>query len=104
MKKPHQSASGAGAGPSNPVPTGKPVVRKRHRWWRRLGITLLVIAAILGIARALLPWQVRKYVNRTLDRNEAYEGRIGAVEIHLWRGAYSIRDVKILIFRFNGAP
>jgi hypothetical protein len=38
---------------------------------------------------------VRDYVNRTLDRNILYEGRIGDVEIHLWRGAYSIRDIHI---------
>lgn len=42
-----------------------------------------------------MPWAVRDYVNRTLDRNQLYSGRIGPVEIHLWRGAYSIRDVQI---------
>jgi hypothetical protein len=95
MKKPDHPGSATGASSSNPVPTARPAIRKRHRWWRGLGITLLVLMALFAIARALLPWQVRKYVNRTLDRNEAYEGRIGDVEIHLWRGAYSIRDVKI---------
>ncbi len=42
----------------------------------------------------MLPSFVQKYVNRTLDRNELYAGRIGDVEIHLWRGAYSIRDIR----------
>ncbi|HKQ40204.1 MAG TPA: DUF748 domain-containing protein [Verrucomicrobiae bacterium] len=47
------------------------------------------------IARALLPNFVRDYVNRTLDRNPLYAGKIGPVDIHLLRGAYAIRDVRI---------
>jgi hypothetical protein len=42
-----------------------------------------------------MPWAVRDYVNRTLDRNQLYSGKIGPVEVHLWRGAYSIKDVQI---------
>jgi len=38
---------------------------------------------------------VRDYVNRTLDRNPLYSGKIGPVRIHLWRGAYSIDEVRI---------
>ena len=72
-----------------------PTSRKRHRFWRRLGIFLLVVAVVAGIGRAMLPWIVRDYVNRTLDRNPLYSGTIGKLEIHLWRGAYSIRDVNI---------
>jgi len=34
-------------------------------------------------------------VNRTLDRSPLYAGNIGEVQIHLWRGAYSIHDVRI---------
>ncbi|MDB6034328.1 MAG: hypothetical protein JWM16_4666 [Verrucomicrobiales bacterium] len=42
-----------------------------------------------------MPWGVRNYVNRTLDRNPLYSGDIGKVRIHLWRGAYSIEDIRI---------
>jgi len=42
-----------------------------------------------------MPWAVRDYVNRTLDRNPLYEGKIGPVEIHLLRGAYAICDVRM---------
>ena len=69
--------------------------RKRNPIWRRVGIVLLMLALVLGVGRALLPWAVRNYVNRTLDRNPLYEGNIGKVHIHLWRGAYSIEDVRI---------
>lgn len=57
---------------------------------------MLVVVAAAGIARAILPGYVRDYVNATLDRNLAYAGSIGNVEMHLWRGAYSISDVRIL--------
>jgi hypothetical protein len=65
-----------------------------HRW-RGWLLALVIVVALLGLARALMPWAVRDYVNRTLDRNPLYSGRIGPVGIHLWRGAYSIDDVKI---------
>src|ERR1051325_596299 len=70
-------------------------LRKRPRFWRAFGIVVLLLAVGLGVGRALLPWFVRDYVNRTLDRNPLYSGKIGEVQIHLWRGAYSIHDVTI---------
>jgi uncharacterized protein DUF748 len=63
--------------------------------WGRLGLVVFALAGLLGVGRLVLPWMVRDYVNRTLDRNLLYEGRIGEIEIHLWRGAYSIRDLRI---------
>ena len=69
-----------------------------HKWRRRLralGIVLFVLIVIAAVGRAILPWAVRDYVNRTLDRNPLYSGQIGKVRIHLWRGAYSIQDVRI---------
>jgi len=54
-----------------------------------------VLVVLGGVGRALLPWAVRNYVHRTLDRNPLYAGTIGEVEIHLWRGAYSINEVRI---------
>lgn len=56
---------------------------------------LLVLVIALVVSRAMLPHFVRDYVNRTLDRNQLYSGKIGPVEIHLLRGAYAIRDVRI---------
>jgi len=69
--------------------------RKRHRGWRWFAVVLLVLAGLAGIGRILLPWAVRNYVNRTLDRSPLYDGRIGEVRIHLWRGAYSIDHLRI---------
>jgi len=38
---------------------------------------------------------VRWYVNRVLSHNLEYAGRIGNVDLHLWRGAYSISDLRL---------
>src|SRR5437870_7872313 len=69
--------------------------RRRHPWGRRVAWVALGLLVLLGVGRAFLPWAVRDYVNRTLDRNPLYAGKIGPVRIHLWRGAYSIEDVRI---------
>src|SRR5690349_19372127 len=69
--------------------------RRKGRRGMTLLFVCLAILGVLGIARLLMPWFVRDYVNRTLDRNTMYAGRIGAVEIHLLRGAYSIRNIKL---------
>lgn len=75
--------------------TAQPPRRKRRSRWRIVLFIFLVLAVLLTAGRAVMPWAVRRYVNRTLDRNEMYSGKIGQVKIHLWRGAYSIHDIKI---------
>ncbi|HWD93904.1 MAG TPA: DUF748 domain-containing protein [Verrucomicrobiae bacterium] len=69
--------------------------RAKHHRLRKLGYVLLALIVILGIVRLFLPSIVRNYVNRTLDRGPLYTGTVGAVGIHLWRGAYSISEVSI---------
>src|SRR5690242_20333361 len=83
--------SGTGGGQNTATEKAKP---RRHAG-RLLGIFVLVLVLLALTARAFLPLVIRAYVNRTLDRNLLYEGRIGPVEVHLWRGAYSLRDVQI---------
>ncbi len=58
----------------------------------------LALAAVVGLlaARLAMPTAVRWYVNRTIDRSPLYEGRIGDIDIHLLRGAYTIHDVRLL--------
>ena len=70
--------------------------KKRRRWWRIGGVGLLLIIVLLVIGRLMLPWALRSYVNRTLDQNPLYDGKIGEIDVHLWRGAYSIRDVRLV--------
>jgi hypothetical protein len=57
---------------------------------------LLGAVILLVIARLMAPWAIRRYVNRTLDRGQLYQGQIGEVQLHLWRGAYSMQDVRLV--------
>src|SRR6478736_1974219 len=98
MKERHLAAPcpDEGGNGQDPLHTGnRAKVRKGHHAWRRLGLVFLVIGIVLVIGRASLPAILRNYVNRTLDRNLLYEGRIGEIQVDLWRGAYSIEDIHI---------
>src|SRR5687768_6605594 len=79
-------------------PTGKKKRQKRakrkHPWRHRL-VVLLVLIGILLALRAAMPPAVRWYVNRAINQSPLYEGRIGDIDIFLWRGAYEIKHVRI---------
>ena len=94
MKRVRESEARAEAKEREETPSSaKP--RKRRKWWRRLLFVVLILVVIGVIGRLIMPWAVRDYVNRTLDKNPMYAGTIGDVQIHLYRGAYSIHDIKI---------
>ena len=81
------------ASPSVDAAPTKPV--RRSKWW----IVLYLLAAmviLLVAARLMAPWAIRGYVNRTLDRSLIYQGKIGEIELHFWRGAYSIQDLRVV--------
>jgi hypothetical protein len=73
---------------------GKP----RH-FWRRFSkttsIVISVIVLLLVAARAAMPSMVKRYVNNKLQELPGYGGSIGDVNIHLYRGAYTIHDVNV---------
>jgi hypothetical protein len=77
---------------------GKPEAQPRSRRRRILRATAWLLLVLVGAATAVrlfLPAAIEDYVNRTLDRDPIFAGRIGEIRIHLWRGAYSIYDVNI---------
>jgi hypothetical protein len=67
--------------------------RRRWPWW--VGSVLLLLVLLLVVARAMLPWELRRYVNRTIDQSKIYRGSIGEITVHLWRGAYAIHDIRL---------
>jgi hypothetical protein len=70
-----------------------------HSWFRRdrRGWQwLLFLVVLLVVTRAALPFAVKAYVNRELDAAHDYTGKIGGVDIRLWRGGYRIHQVEIL--------
>jgi hypothetical protein len=68
------------------------VQRRWRRWWPWIiGVAILLIAV-----RIALPYAVRDYVNRALNKAHDYTGKIGDVNMRLWRGGYRIDQIKIL--------
>jgi hypothetical protein len=58
-------------------------------------ITVLVLVALLIALRVSLPFLLTHYLNRAITQAPDYEGSIADVDIHLWRGAYSIHKIEV---------
>lgn len=63
--------------------------------YRRTVMWLLAVAAVLLVARLLLPSALQNYINRRMDRMGDYHGQVTDIAVHLWRGAYSIEGLRI---------
>lgn len=61
------------------------------------GVILLLIAV-----RVALPYIVENYVNKTLDELPGYTGRVADIDLHLYRGAYTIDN--LVLVEENGNP
>jgi uncharacterized protein YhdP len=58
-------------------------------------VVLIALAVVLVAGRLMMPYAVERYVNGKLQSLDSYRGHIGDVDIHLWRGAYSIDAIEI---------
>ncbi|HZY81995.1 MAG TPA: DUF748 domain-containing protein [Cyclobacteriaceae bacterium] len=70
--------------------------RKIPKKWYWIGGILIVLIA----ARLAMPYFVTRYVNKVLSELEGYRGSIYDVDIHLYRGAYTIDSLKV--FKIDG--
>ncbi|QIB67216.1 DUF748 domain-containing protein [Kineobactrum salinum] len=61
----------------------------------RLVLILSAVAVLLLVLRASLPWLARDYLNDRMADMGEYSGYVSAVDIDLWRGAYTLTDVTI---------
>ncbi len=71
--------------------------RVRH-WWNvmpRLRWVIVALVVLLVAIRLALPSAVEAYVNHELNRSKSYGGRIGHVDLQLWRGQYRIHQLQI---------
>jgi hypothetical protein len=67
--------------------------RKASRLIRNI---LISIALLLVAMRLALPFVLKAYVNKQLDKIPEYAGELQEVDVHLWRGAYKIRNLKVV--------
>jgi hypothetical protein len=65
------------------------------RYRRHLGV-LLSIVVLLIVVRAVMPYAVKHYLNARMDKMGDYHGQIADIDIHLWRGAYSVDGLSIV--------
>jgi hypothetical protein len=63
---------------------------------RKITIVLLAVLLLLVAARLAMPYIVKDYVNERLVALDSYDGHVGDIDIHLWRGAYSIDAIEIV--------
>lgn len=70
----------------------KKLFSKISNTWRWI---ILGFIAILIVARLILPYVVKSYVNDTLATMEGYHGHVDDITISLWRGAYGIVSLNI---------
>ncbi len=61
---------------------------------------LIIIALVLVAIRMAMPYAAQWYINKTLSQPGSYDGRVGDVDLMLWRGAYSLENV--LLYKANG--
>jgi len=80
----------------NPAAVKSRIVQRVRSWPRRVVIALGVVAVILLVARITLPYAVKHFVNSRLERIPGYTGAVDDIGIHLWRGAYSLHEFRIL--------
>ena len=66
------------------------------RWTRGPAYGLAGVIVLLIAVRLALPFLLKTFVNRQLNRADGYGGQIGDVTVHLWRGAYQVHDIHIV--------
>lgn len=68
------------------------ILRRASRASRWFFLVIILLIAV----RIALPYAVKSYVNHALNQAHDYTGKIGDVEMKLWRGGYRIHQVQIL--------
>lgn len=66
------------------------------RKWKITSAILGLFIAVIVVGRLVAPIYILRYVNRTLDGLEGYDGHVGDIELSIWRGAYAIVDLRIV--------
>jgi hypothetical protein len=63
-----------------------------HRRW--VLIPLIIVGLLIAI-RAVLPIFVTDYVNKVMNRVPGFRGTVADIDLHLWRGAYTIHGLEL---------
>ena len=66
------------------------------KWW-----FLIILAATLILIRVSLPYAILYYVNNTIKDIPKYTGEITDIDLHIFKGAYEIRNVEMKWLKDN---
>jgi len=69
---------------------------RKHTKTKKLKIILVSLLVLLIVFRLFLPYIVLKYVNKKLGSLNEYYGHVEDIDIALIRGAYVIKDIKLV--------
>jgi hypothetical protein len=69
--------------------------RPRRALWSRYLRTFAVVFVFLLAFRIALPSIARNHVSKVLDGTKGYSGRLGGLDVNLWRGAYELTDIEL---------
>src|ERR1041385_5392329 len=75
-------------------------MKRENLWrWKRSPLPYAMVIAgivvVLIIARLAMPYVLKSYANKQLNKSKDYSGHIGDVTVHLWCGAYQIHGIDI---------
>ena len=56
---------------------------------------LLALVLVLVVLRVLMPHWVRHYLDQRIERMGPYHGAMAEVHLHIWRGSYTIENLRI---------
>lgn len=89
------------SGPAMSRPPALPLHAPLHladrvrRWKRRTVIAVVTLVVLLAALRIAAPFVVRAAIDHRLARIAGYSGQVRDVDLHVWRGAYRLREVKL---------
>lgn len=64
---------------------------RAHKWM----LVAAIVVALVIVARIVAPVVMQRYANSMLNDTEGFRGQVGDVDLHLWRGAYSVQSTRI---------
>lgn len=68
----------------------------KYHWGRHLLMAVgFAVVVILIVGRLYLPYWVKDFANETLNNVKGYRGSVEDIDIHLYRGAYTIHGLKL---------
>jgi hypothetical protein len=76
--------------------TGSRWRRRARSWSRRTFIAIGIVMIVLLLIRLVLPWALERGINGRLSRIPGYQGHVEHIAVSLFRGAYSLHNVRVL--------